>query len=143
MKTSQGRKECWRNVLEMLKRQEMTYDQWSKMTISLLVFRLLGKYNSYFVKNFQRRHDRMIRPTVRLMSTSKSVKVAGNWRKSGAGGGGIFWVKICRGWGRGHVGSGNSVNISWGKYINSHVQVLFFTFASFTEAKPSLQCQLL
>lgn len=83
------------------------------------------------MKNFQRRHDRMIRPTVRLMSASESVKVVGNWRKSGAGGGGVFWVKICRGWG-GHVGSGNSVNISLGKYINSHVQcTFFFTFASF------------
>jgi len=49
--------------------------------------------------NFQRRHDRMIRPTVRLMPTSESVKSGGKLKKARWGRGGFFWVKICRGWG--------------------------------------------
>ena len=85
------------------------------------------------MKNFQRRHDRMIRPTVRLMPTSESVKSGGKLKKArwGRGRGRVYLGKNMSGVGEGGVGSGNSVNLSWGNTLIRIFKYFFLLFASF------------
>jgi len=84
--------------------------------------------SSYFVKNFQRRHDQMIRSTVEVAHEWKW-----KWREIEEvswGRGGFFLGKNMSEGGVG-VGSGNIVNILWGSTLIRIFKYFFLLFASF------------